>query len=160
MFGERKKLMPKLKNRLPKVCRDRNQAFSWYNGKRFYHGVWGSPEAEKSYKRFIAALLESPTLPLQSVGGGEVFIAELADGYLDHIEKSQTDEKEYLHFKSAIAYLIELYGEFAVNEFSPKKLTTVRSQMVKSGTLSHAQCLCPNAQIASCQLVGRWRQDE
>ena len=36
--------MPKLKNRFPKMCRDRNQAFSKHNGKRIYHGVWGSPE--------------------------------------------------------------------------------------------------------------------
>ena len=40
--------MPKLKNSLPKNCRDRNQAFSKHNGKRIYHGVWGTPEAEKN----------------------------------------------------------------------------------------------------------------
>jgi len=57
--------MPKLKNQMPKMCRDRNQAFSWHNGKRVFHGVWNSPEAEKSYKRFIARLLENPILPLQ-----------------------------------------------------------------------------------------------
>ncbi|MDR0327679.1 MAG: site-specific integrase [Planctomycetaceae bacterium] len=145
--------MPKLKNRLPKVCRDRNQAFSWHNGKRIYHGVWGSPEAEKSYKRFIAALLESPNLPLQGVEGGEVFIAELADGYLDHIEKSRIDEKEYLHFKSSIAYLIEVYGELTVNEFSPKKLTAVRSQMVKAGTLCR---LMINKYIGRIRRIFEW----
>ena len=77
--------MPKLTNRLPKNCRDRNQAFSWHNGKRIYHGVWGSPEAEKSYKRFIAALLESPQpTPTPQIGGGtDLLIAELTDAFLD-----------------------------------------------------------------------------
>ena len=42
---------------------------------------------------------------------------------------------DYLNFKYAIGYLAEVYGELAVNEFSPKKLKVVRSQMVKAGTL-------------------------
>jgi len=126
--------MPKLKNRLPKNCRDRNQAFSKHNGKRIYHGVWGTPEAEKSYKRFIAALLAGPNLPLQDGKIGDVLVSELADGFLEHIEY-QMDRTDYLHFKYAVAYLIETYGEIAVNDFSPKKLKVVRSQMVKAGTL-------------------------
>ncbi|MDR0329052.1 MAG: site-specific integrase [Planctomycetaceae bacterium] len=133
--------MPKLKNRLPKNCRDRNQAFSWYDGKRIYHGVWGSPEAEKNYKRFIAALLESPALPLQAegdslpIGGGsEVLVSEIAIAFLDSIE-SQMDKNEYMLFKYAVGYLVEVYGELAVNDFSPKKLKIIRSRMVSAGTL-------------------------
>jgi len=126
--------MPKLKNRLPKICRDRNQAFSKHNGKRIYHGVWGSPEAEKSYKRFIAALLENPTLPVRLGEDNDVLVSELADGFLEHI-KPQMGKTDYLHFKYAVGYLIEIYGELAVNDFSPKKLKVVRSQMVKAGTL-------------------------
>jgi len=57
--------MTKLTNRMPKKCRDRNQAYSWHNGKRVYHGIWGTPEADSHYKRFLTALLENPTLPLQ-----------------------------------------------------------------------------------------------
>jgi len=128
-------LMPKLKNRFPKVCRDRNQAFSWHNGRRIYHGVWGTSEAEKSYKRFIAALLENPVLPVRMDGDGAVLVSELATGYLDHIENSPMHPSHVLHFKSTVGYLVELYGELAVNEFSPKKLKAVRSQMVKTGKL-------------------------
>ena len=62
--------MPKLKNQLPKLCRNGKSAISWYKGKKFYHGVWGSLEADQSYKRFIAALLEKPVLPLQMGGKG------------------------------------------------------------------------------------------
>jgi len=72
--------MPKLKDRLPKNCRDRNQAFSWYNGKRYYHGVWGSPEANENYRRFKIALLENPTLLLQPNNTGDVLV-ELRETY-------------------------------------------------------------------------------
>ena len=126
--------MPKLKIQLPKMYRDRNQAVSKYKGKRIYHGAWGTPEAEKSYKRFIAALLESPTLPLRIDKDTDVLISELADAFLESIE-SRMDRTEYKHFKYAIGYLADVYGELAVNEFSPKKLKVARAQMVKTGTL-------------------------
>jgi len=74
--------MPKLKNQLPKNCRDRNQAFSWHNGKRVYHGPWGSPEAERNYKRFITNLIENRIQPLQSNKAGDVLVSELAAGFL------------------------------------------------------------------------------
>ena len=80
--------MPKLKNQFPKMFRDKNSAVSKYNGKRVYHGVWGSPQAEKSYKRFLAALLENPVLPPQvGNGGGDSLISEIATAFLAHIEK-------------------------------------------------------------------------
>ena len=116
------------------MYRDRNQAISKHNGKRIYHGVWGSTEAEKSYKRFIAVLLAGPNLPLLGCKIGDVLVSELADVFLEHIE-TQMDRTDYLHFKYAVTYLVALYGELAVNDFSPKKLKVVRSQMVKAGTL-------------------------
>ena len=119
--------MPKLKNQCPKNCRDRNQSFSWYSGKRYYHGIWGTPEAEKSYKQFIAKLLENPFLPLTDNKTGEVLISELAAGFLGCIE-SKTDRTDFLHFKRAIGFLIDIYGELSVNEFSPKKLKVCRKR--------------------------------
>ena len=128
--------MPKLKNSLPKNCRDRNQAFSKHNGKRIYHGVWGTPEAEKNYKRFIAALLERPALPPQiAKDGGDVLVSELAAGYFDHLENSRMDKTTVNLFKQAIGYLVEAYGKLAANEFSPKKLKAVRNQMVSAASL-------------------------
>jgi integrase len=131
--------MPKLKNRLPKVCRDRNQAFSKHDGKRIYHGKWGTPEAEKSYKRFIAALIGGYALPKQVDNGAvvrdtDVLVSELASAFLDDHE-SRIGRIDYLNYKYAVEYLAEVYGELAVNEFSPKKLKAVRSRMVKVGTL-------------------------
>jgi len=115
-------LMPKLKTRLPKLCRDRKLAISWHNGERIYHGLWGTPDAEKNYRRFIAALLESPSLPLRIGKDRDVLVSELATAYLDTIEKSRMHPSHVSHFKQAIGFLVEIYGELAVNEFSPKKL--------------------------------------
>jgi integrase len=128
--------MPKLKNRLPRLCRDRKLAISWYNGKRIYHGVWGTPDAEKNYKRFIAALLEVPDgVPVLVGENTEVIVSELATAYLDTIEKSRMHPSHISHFKRTIGFLVEIYGETVVNDFSPKKLKVVRDQMVKSGKL-------------------------
>jgi len=129
--------MPKLKKQDPKNCRDRNQSFSWYNGKRIYHGVWGSPEARKNYRRFLDALEENPSLPLVLNGVGDVLVSELADGFLDAVKSGaiRMDKSHSQHFARAVGYLAELYGDFTVNDFSPKKLKAVRNQMIKTGTL-------------------------
>ena len=126
--------MPKLTDRLPKKCNDRGRAFSWHNGKRIYHGVWGSPEADKSYRRFIAALLESPTLPLRIDKDSDVLVSELTAAFLE-VHESRIDKTDYTHYKQAVGHLAEIYGELAVNEFSPKKLKVCRSRMVNAGTL-------------------------
>jgi site-specific recombinase XerD len=128
--------MPKLKTRLPKLCRDRKLAISWYNGERVYHGLWGTPDAEKNYKRFIAALLESPALPLRIDKQTDVLVSELAGSFIEHIESQNMDKTDVAQFKTVIGYLAGVYGELSVNEFSPKKLKVVQSQMVKAGTLS------------------------
>ena len=148
--------MPKLKNQYPKNCRDRNQSFSWYNGKRIYHGVWGSPDAEKNYKRFIACLLESPVLPLLDDKTGDTLVSELAAGFLNYVEIQQ-DKTEFQHFKRAIGFLIEFYGELAVNEFSPKKLKVCRNQMVKTGTMCRSQI---NKQIGRIIRIFAWGVEE
>ena len=130
--------MPKLKEKLPKNCNDRGRAFSWHNGKRVYHGVWKSAEAERNYKRFKAALLESPTPRFGDDGGDNVLVVELASGFLGHFE-SRIDKSAVDMFKQCIGYLVEIYGELAVNEFSPKKLKVVRDQMVNGGRLCRNQ---------------------
>jgi len=127
--------MPKLKNQMPKLCRNGKSAISWHDGKKIYHGVWGSPESDRNYKRFIAALLENPVILLRNDKEGDILVSELAAGFLKHIESKNMDTTEVKHFKNAIEYLVELYGEFAVNDFSPKKLKACRSLMVRTGTL-------------------------
>ena len=65
----------------------------------------------------------------------DVLVSELADGFVKHAESHNVDKTDVGHFKTAIGYLVEVYSELAVNEFSPKKLKVVRSRMVKARTL-------------------------
>ena len=108
--------MPKLKNRYPKLCQDRNRAISWHNGERVYHGKWGTPEAEKSYKRFIAKLLENPALPIRDNKTDDVLVSELVAGFLDYIE-TRLDKTDFSHFKRAIGYLVDVYGGLSRKKF-------------------------------------------
>ncbi|MCL2305263.1 MAG: site-specific integrase [Planctomycetaceae bacterium] len=145
------------KNRLPGMCKDRNQALSWYKGKRYYHGVWGSPEADRNYKRFITKLLEKPDLTLQVGETGDVLVSELTAGFVKYIESRNVEKTEILHFKRVIGFLVETYGEFAVNEFSPKKLKICRNQMVQAGTLSRPQI---NKHIGRIIRIFAWGVEE
>jgi len=148
--------MPKLKNRLPKLCRDRNQAISWHNGKRIIHGVWDSDDAKKSYKRFIAALLENPTLPLRDGKNSDVLVSELVAGFLSDAE-SRLEKTEFRHFKRAVGFLVEIYAELSVSEFSPKKLKVCRNQMVKAGTLCRGMV---NKHVSRIRHVFEWGVEE
>ena len=141
--------------KLPKQCRDRNQSYSWHNGKRIYHGIWKSPEADTAYRRFVAELLESPTGVLRH-RTGDVLVAELAADFLDH-HTTRLDESHVRHFRLAIGYLVEICGDLAVNSFSPKKLKIVRNQMVKKGTLCRKQI---NDYTGRLVRIFRWGVEE
>jgi integrase len=78
--------------------------------------------------------LENPTLLLRDSKTGDVLVSELATSFLAAIE-NQTDYTDLSHFKRVVGFLVDIYGELSVNEFSPKKLKAVRSQMVNVGTL-------------------------
>jgi len=144
--------MPKLQNQVPKMCNDRGRAYSKHNGKRIYHGVWGSDDAKKSYKRFIAALLENPSLPVVR-NEGDVLVSELCDAFLRYYESRMKDKTEYKHHQRAIGFLCELYGDVAVDEFSPKKLKTVRVHVVKSETHCREQI---NKMIKRIVRIFKW----
>ena len=74
----------------------------------------------------------------QKVGSGvgvrNTLVSELAADYLKYVTP-RLDNSHILHFRYTIGYLIGTYGDIFVNEFSPKKLKTVRSRMVETGRL-------------------------
>ena len=130
--------MPKLNNinRLPKMCRDRKRAFSWHKGKRVYHGTWGTEEADRNYRRFLDRLRGSPDDPLQEVVSssktGEMLVSELCNEFVKY-HAPRMHKTHVTHFDYAIPFLVNLYGAMSADEVSPKKMRTVRDQLVKSG---------------------------
>ena len=127
--------MPKLKNEVPKLAKSGNYACVYYGGRRHRLGIWGSPEAKTAYTRFIAELQVNPiTFGVKQQPGGDVLVAELADGFFKNIQ-GRMHPAHISHFKVTIGYLVKIYGDIPADAFSPKKLKAIRNQMVQSGKL-------------------------
>ena len=130
--------MPKLKNRLPKMAKSGKWAVVCHNRKIHRIGLWGSPEAKIAYARFIAELQSNPVTcgTVRRTDGADVLVAELAADFFRHIQNSVRMHPAHIcHFKTTITYLVEIYGDILVDTFSPKKLKTVRDQMIRRGKL-------------------------
>ena len=135
----------------PKLCEDRGRFFVWLNGKRHYFTADERKDAEVKRKQFLASVWLGNTVTtskagrssplIQESGGssqdsktGDMFVSELADAFLEH-HALRLGKTELQNNKYAISYLIELFGSLPVNEITPKKLRSVRDQMVQSGRL-------------------------
>jgi integrase len=129
----------------PKKSNDRGRCYSSYidgNGKRkrVYFGKFGTPEADEKYRRFVADLMMNPTLAVQNIGNcvgigdADVLVSELCDAFMEHYEP-RLHRSHVIHFKRAIGFLVGLYGGMSANEITPKKLRSVRNQMVQYGKL-------------------------
>jgi integrase len=109
-----------------------------HNRKIHRLGYWGSPEAKIGYARFIAELQSTPATfgigQRAGTGGTDVLVAELAADYFRHIQ-NRMHPAHINHFKTTIGYLAKIYGDILVDSFSPKKLKTVRDQMIRRGSL-------------------------
>jgi hypothetical protein len=142
--------MPK-QNKPPKYCKNGKYAVVYVNGKKHYLGLYGSPESRQEYARLIAEWDTKP-IPHQTKSESDVSINELAAAFLDHFESRQ-DKTEFTHNKSAIGYAVNIYGTLPANEFSPKKLKVVRSQMVKAGTLCRRMV---NRYVGKIRMIFTW----
>jgi hypothetical protein len=111
------------------------------------------PKPRNPTSGFIAALIESPTLPLRTVAGGGVLVSELVAGFLEHIEACNMDRTDIKYFNTLVGFLVDIYGELGVNEFSPKKLKVVRAQMIKAGTLCRSMI---NRYIGRIRRIFTW----
>jgi hypothetical protein len=125
--------MPKLNyngNKLPKMCNDRGRAFAWYNGRRHYFGVSGTPDANEKYRQFKIDLLQNQTdpavrvdesspvpenSPSPDVETGDILVARLAVEFLKY-HTPRLHKTDVQHFHTAIAFLVERFGGMSVNE--------------------------------------------
>ena len=121
--------MPK-SNKPPRYCKNGKYAIVYVNGKKHYLGLYGSTESRQEYARVVAEWNINPIL-LPTDTESSVSVSELAAGFLDHFQ-SRCDKVEFGHNKYAIGYLVQVYGSLAANDFSPKKLKVVRTQMIKT----------------------------
>jgi integrase len=107
---------------------------SWIaKGKRqwAYFGQWGTEEANERYRRFCAAWSSPNSHPEMA----RPYIAEFVEAWLDHCQanyvKFDRQTSEYHIQRSAMSFLLSLYGSEYVQDFSLTKLEAVRNAMIK-----------------------------
>ena len=148
--------MPK-QSKIPKQCNDRGRSFSWHNGKRIYHGVAGTPEADRNYKRFIHDLTkEPPSFPpetgtnIGTAGANNVLVAELCDKFLKHAVKLKS-QSDYSNYNTACGGLLR-YAGYTTAEFDAFLLLQVQDGFVEAG---YARTHC-NKLVNFCIHIFKW----
>ena len=124
--------MPKLKNKPPKYAKLKNYAVVYFQGKTHYLGLYGSPESKTAYARFVAESRIDPIFaPPQE--GEKITISDLVAAFLTHA-KPTLDGATFGHYRTLIGdFLLKLYGaDTAVDDFKPRSLKLVRSEMIES----------------------------
>lgn len=118
--------------KIPKMTRHATgQARVRINGRDYYLGTYGSPEAEEKYRQLIARLLSGqPTAPQ----GVAVTVREVLALFIEHKAKTLgSHTREPAQFRSAFKPLAEMFGSEPARDFSPKKLKLLQVAMVQKG---------------------------
>ena len=123
--------MPKLINRNPKLGKNGNYAVIRYKGKTHRLGKHGSPEALIAYNRFCVELQTNPVF-LETKNGRDITLDEMVAAYLDYANR-RFGKTEYNHYRTALSFAVEIYGDQPADVFSYQNLRTVRNEMTRSG---------------------------
>ena len=126
------------------------------NGKDFYLGPYGSPEAKAKYERLIADwLANGRQLPEADLTVNEVILAYLkhAHAYYKPVGKKSG---EIGCISDALAIVKNLYGRTSAVEFGPKALKAVRERMVQKDWCRKYI----NHQIDRVRRMFRWATEE
>ena len=123
--------MPKLKNKPPKYAKLKQYAVIYFQGKTHYLGSYGSPESKAAYARFVAESRVDPVL-LPPQEGETVTIPDLVAAFFEHV-KPTLDDATFGHYRTLAGdFLLKLYSDTAVDDFKPRSLKLVRSEMIQS----------------------------
>ncbi len=104
------------------------------DGKDHYLGLYGSPESRERYEDLIAEWFARQgdvvafTLKVDELC---LMFMDFADGY--YRRKDGTSTGTVISVRSALKYLIRLYGTIRVRDFGPRKLKAVRQAMIDDG---------------------------
>jgi integrase len=107
-------------------------AVVYSNSKIHYLGLYGSPESKTAYSRFVAETRIDPIFaPPQE--GEKITVSDLVAAFLDHV-KPTLDDSTFGHYRTLVAdFLLKLYGnDTVVDDFKPRSLKLVRSEMIQS----------------------------
>jgi integrase len=124
-------------SQVPKLRRHRrrsraDQAFVEIDGERVYLGRWGSPWAEREYRRLIVEWEQTGRNPhsLRAMTVGDVARAyrRHADGYYVRPDGSPTQEAHAV--LRTLLDLEDAYGTVPAEEFGPRRLRAFREMLI------------------------------
>jgi integrase len=132
--------MPRLGNRLPvpRLHKPSGQARVRLEGREYWLGRFGSPEAARGYAELLSRLAaggsaEAPALPALHL----LTIAELIERFWAHSKiyyrKDGQPTGEHITIRAALRPVLNLFGREPAAEFTPSKLKLVREEMIRRG---------------------------
>jgi len=120
--------------RVPKLSRHpkTGQAYVTWQKKRHCMGIWGKPETEERYRRFVADLVASPntTEPAKvATPAHQTEIVEFCVAFLEHAQmwyvKNGKPTAQLGHVKQHIRILRDLFGSTPIADFGPLAMQTL-----------------------------------
>jgi len=136
------------------------QAYTYYRGRRFYFGKFGTPDAGEGYRRFVAELLAQPSLDPPAAGDGKpgtpLVMVELAAAYLEfavgyYVKDGQPTGQQHM-VRAALKAVRGLYANLPITQFGPLSLRAVQNHLIERGlartTINHL--------IATIKHMFRW----
>jgi integrase len=124
-------------------------AFTRIDGRRVHLGVYGSPEAEKEYRRVVAEYNTGFIVPKQT--GTNVSVAELVLRFLKE-RKTKVSPLQWDFERRPAAVLVGLYGDTEAVAFDINCLRTVRNEFIKKRYVRQKV----NWRIQIIQRIFRW----
>ena len=113
---------------VPQMERDRGYAFVRLNRRKIHLGKWGTPEAEKAYRRIITKWASNPATA-HIKPGEQMFLDQLCLAFM----QARTNQNDHGNYKTAIEVLLSVYSGEPVETFDFSSLEVVRNQLVQRG---------------------------
>jgi hypothetical protein len=133
--------MPKLLNRPPKYSlhKPSGQAKVRYNGKTIYLGKHGTRASLEAYAEIVANLPKpnGPVTFTDPLPGTILMVGECCQRFEVHARtyyaRDGVPTGEHVTIRCSLRPLVKRFAELPVTEFGPKKLKTVRADMIALG---------------------------
>ena len=163
--------MPRPKSRVPALTlhRPSGQARCRWQGKDHYFGPFGEPESDAKFRRWAAELLTAGAAPTAAPprtaaprpAAGGLTITELVAAYRRHCldyyrdaDGAPTTEVDCV--KQSVRPVRALFGDTPAADFGPKRLKTVRDEMVRAGLCRNEV----NKRVGRVKRMFRWGVSE
>lgn len=145
--------------KLPKLRRNPDgRAFVEHRGRRTYLGRFGTPDAERKYRRIIASIVaERSGEPAPHEPGEPLSVAMLVDAYLHFAETYYRHQPgqttEFVGVRAAMAPLL-LFGDDDVLDFGPNRLRQIQQHLAATGYARQTV----NAKVSRILRCFRWAE--